>query len=105
MFAALFFERDPLRWSDAPVGLILWLQAAGGFAAPGLILWTLLALPRWRKEDRDAVPTWQAFLFFGSFGLSLLLYVVFFLLLMADSGPPVDIATGKPTRTTVVRAI
>src|SRR4051812_39868421 len=70
MFAALFFERDPLRLADFLPGLVLWVQVAGGFAAVGLVLWYLLGLPRWRREDYALVPGWQKVLFVGSSLLS-----------------------------------
>src|SRR5437764_685047 len=38
MFAALFFERDPLLFRDLPAGVMSWLQDAGGFAMAGLVL-------------------------------------------------------------------
>src|SRR5215831_3084247 len=56
MFAALTFDREPLRAADLPAGLIHWVQAAGGFAAFGLVLFLVAGLPRWRAQDRAAGP-------------------------------------------------
>lgn len=60
---AIVIERDPLQWADLPGGLVLWLQAAGSFAALGLFAWLLFGLPRLRREDRAAIPGWQTTLF------------------------------------------
>jgi hypothetical protein len=63
MFAALFFERDPLRFQDLSTGLINWLQDVGGFASFGLLLWLVIVVPRMRAADRASVPSWQRLLF------------------------------------------
>jgi hypothetical protein len=63
MFAALFFERDPLRFQDLSEVLQNWVQDAGGFASFGLLLWLILVLPRMRPQDRAAIPSWQRTLF------------------------------------------
>src|SRR3954469_23654067 len=77
VFASIIIERDPLRWADLPAGLLMWLQAAGGFAALGLLLWLLLGLPRMRPEDRKAVPGWESLLFTITVVLAVLGYVVY----------------------------
>ena len=42
MFATgLYIERDPLKLSDLPAGMLSWVQDVGGFAAAGLILWLI----------------------------------------------------------------
>lgn len=41
IFAALVIEREPLKWADLPIALVLWLQDAGGFAAAGILVWLL----------------------------------------------------------------
>lgn len=67
MFAALSIEHDPVRLSDLPTGLIIWIQDAGGIAAFALVLWWLLGLPGWKTKDRDAIPAWQrSFFLFGT---------------------------------------
>src|SRR5438552_2731010 len=59
MFAVLYFERDPLRLQDVPAGLVYWVQAVGGFAMVGLLLWLALGWTRLRPADRDRIPYWQ----------------------------------------------
>jgi hypothetical protein len=86
MFAALVFDRDPLRMEDLPFGVIRWIQSAGGFATVGLILFLLLGLPRWRSQDRASVPGWMSGLFMGATGLSFLSYIGFGLSLLAFMG-------------------
>src|SRR4051794_30265294 len=77
MLFSIVIERDPLRWADLPVGLVLWLQAAGGFAALGLLLWLLLGLPRMRQEERKAIPGWESTLFVITVVLAVLGYAVY----------------------------
>lgn len=86
MFAALTFDRDPLKMSDLPFGVLHWLQSAGGFASVGLLLFLLVGLPRWRKQDREAVPGWMTVLFLGATGVALLAYAVAFVLILGDVG-------------------
>jgi hypothetical protein len=38
LFAAFVLEKEPMRWSDVPVGLLLWLQNAGFLAALTVVL-------------------------------------------------------------------
>ena len=38
MFAALFFERDPLQTADLGAGFLFWLRYVGGVAALGIVL-------------------------------------------------------------------
>jgi ABC-type transport system involved in multi-copper enzyme maturation permease subunit len=59
MFAVLYFERDPLRLQDLPAGLVYWVQAAGGFAMVGLLLWLAIGWTRMRPADRARIPYWQ----------------------------------------------
>ncbi|MBY0228940.1 MAG: ABC transporter permease [Gemmataceae bacterium] len=74
MFAALFFERDPLRLADLPVGLAYWVQVVGGFALFGLVLWLAFGLSRWKPRDFAAVPAWQKLSFSVGLGVALLCY-------------------------------
>ena len=66
MFAALTFDRDPLRLQDFLGGSLQWLQAVGGFAALGLLFWFVFGLPRVRKQDRDTVPNWFRVVFLAA---------------------------------------
>jgi hypothetical protein len=50
MFAALFFERDPLGTKDLLPGLLAYLQDAGGFAAVALVLWLIYRFRPGRPE-------------------------------------------------------
>lgn len=84
MFAALVFDRDPLRAEDLPAGLMQWLQSAGGFATVGLVLFLLLGLPRLTKEERDRIPGWMKSLFLVSAVLSAIGYVVFAIVGLAN---------------------
>jgi hypothetical protein len=86
MFAALTFDRDPLRLQDLAGGFLLWLQAAGGFAALGLLLWLAFGLPRLRKQDAAAVPGWFRVVFIGACLGSAVGYVAFFIAALA--APP-----------------
>lgn len=63
MFGTFVLDHDPPQLSDLPGGLVLWLQAGGGFAALALLLWLLLGLPRLTARDRAAVPGWLRSLF------------------------------------------
>src|SRR5258707_13400647 len=76
MFAAgLYLERDPLKLSDLPAGLLTWVQDAGGFAAAALLLWLLFRAivpgPRRSRgylswggsESEDRPPDWASALF------------------------------------------
>jgi ABC-type transport system involved in multi-copper enzyme maturation permease subunit len=42
MFAAQFYESDPLQWAELPYWIGVWFQTVGGFAALGLVLWGVL---------------------------------------------------------------
>ena len=77
MFAALIFDRDPLRLDDLLGGGLLWLQAAGGFAALGLLLWFAFGLPRLRKQEVEAVPGWFRVVFIGACLGAVVGYVAF----------------------------
>lgn len=66
MFAALYFERDPLSVADLQYGLLAWVQIAGGFGLLGATLWMIFRLPQWRAQDYQEVPFWQRALFVGS---------------------------------------
>lgn len=82
---AIVIERDPLQWADLPGGVLLWLQAAGSFAALGLALWLLIGLPRLRRADRDATPRWQVSLFTLAAVVALGCYAVAALLVLANA--------------------
>jgi ABC-type transport system involved in multi-copper enzyme maturation permease subunit len=86
MFAALIFERDPLQYKDLPLGILQWMQSAGGFAAFGLLLWYLLGLPRWKAEERAAVPRWQSSLFVLATLLSVVFWVAGIIAVIASGG-------------------
>jgi hypothetical protein len=80
MFAALTFDRDPLRWGDLPAGVLYWLQVAGGFAFLGLMVWVvfglILGLSRLDARARAALPRWQVILFTAALVLSVPLYTL-----------------------------
>src|SRR5262249_18272379 len=44
MFAAQFYESDPLQWADMPYWVGVWFQTVGGFAALGLLFWFIVHL-------------------------------------------------------------
>jgi ABC-2 family transporter protein len=44
MFAAQFYESDPLQWADLPYWTGVWFQTVGGFAALGLVFWVIAYL-------------------------------------------------------------
>src|SRR5262249_25943782 len=44
MFAAQFYESDPLQWADLPYWTGVWFQTVGGFAALGLVCWVIAYL-------------------------------------------------------------
>jgi len=69
LFALLFFEKDPLNWSNLTGwSLIYYIQTVGGFATFAVFLWLLIGYPRSRREDIQAIPALQRFLFFvGAF--------------------------------------
>jgi hypothetical protein len=94
MFAALTFDRDPLRLEDLVGGGLLWLQAAGGFAAMGLLLWFAFGLPRLRKQDLDAVPGWFRVVFVAACLGSVVGYAVY-VLVAIDAGVKVPTVDGK----------
>ncbi len=75
MFAVITFDREPLRVEDLPAGIVQWTQSVGGFATIGLILFFLVALPRWRPQDYAAVPGWLKTFFLSCCGLSALFYI------------------------------
>ena len=104
MFAALTFDRDPLRLNDLLSGSVLWLQAAGGFAAMGLLLWLVFGLPRLRKQELDAIPNWFRVLFLGASAGAIIGYIGFFIAVISagvnlppvdDQGHPWTVATMK----------
>ena len=105
MFAALIFDRDPLRLADLPAGCLLWLQAAGGFAAMGLLLWFAFGLPRLRKQDRDAVPGWFRVVFGIACVGAVVGYIAYFLAALAAGVkiPTLD-GKGQPYTLDVIRA-
>src|SRR4051812_12006815 len=88
MFAVFINERDPLRLADLPAAMLTWVQVGGGVAAFGLVLWLLLGLPRWRKEDHDSVPGWQKALFLAAPPLSLVCYALVGILSTSGPGSP-----------------
>ncbi len=63
MFAAMVFDKDPLRLQDVPGGIVSWIQNAGGWAAFGVLLWLLLGYTRMRAVDRAHIPSWQKMIF------------------------------------------
>src|SRR5262245_21174049 len=83
IFAALTFDRDPLKLADLPAGLIQWFQSAGGFATAGLVLFLIAGLPRWRAQDRAAIPGWLSTSFLVAACISLLGYVGWVVTLLA----------------------
>ena len=91
MFAALTFDRDPLLLQDLAGGILLWLQAAGGFAALGLLLWFAFGLPRLRKQEVEAVPGWFRVVFIGACLGAVAGYVAFAIAaLAAPPLPPIS---------------
>jgi hypothetical protein len=97
---AMVFDRDPLRVQDAPVGVIAWIQNAGGWAALGLVLWLLLGYSRMRPVDRERIPAWQKTLFFlatvvAAVGyLPVLLVWIYALASETLGGQPIDFTSG-----------
>jgi hypothetical protein len=103
MFAALFFERDPLRLKDVPAGLLAWVQDVGAFAALGVLLWLLLGYLRMRSVDRARIPNWQSTIISSCVVIAALAYAVFFLSwgpdLLAAMSSEEGGAAGPPTQT------
>jgi hypothetical protein len=78
MFAAMFFERDPDRLSDAlTVGLRDYFQDVGVVAAIALLLWLLLGYTRMRAADRARIPDRLRTLFLLCTGVAAVSYLVF----------------------------
>jgi hypothetical protein len=105
MFAALTFERDPLRMQDLSAGLLTWVQVAGGVAALGLVLWLLLGLPRWRAVDRARVPAWESTLFLIAAIAAAAGYLLFFLLTPFASAPTADAPEGGRRTLATIRGL
>lgn len=65
LFALLFFEKDPLSWSNVTGwNLIYYIQTVGGFATFSLVFWLFFRYPRTRREDIQAISAFQKSLFF-----------------------------------------
>lgn len=63
LFGLLFFEKEPLSWSNLTGwSLVYYIQSVGGFATFALFLWWIFRYPRTRREDIDATPPLQKFL-------------------------------------------
>jgi hypothetical protein len=78
MFAALFFERDPLSLQDIPATLLSGVQVAGAFAAVAVLLWLLLGYTRLRAVDKARIPRWQSTVFRACVVAAALAYTVLF---------------------------
>lgn len=105
MFGTFVLDHDPPQLADLPGGIVIWLQAAGGFAALALVLWLLLGLPRLGARDRAAVPGWMRSLFVLLTLATFLLYAVAGIGLAAGLGQadPEAVALGKtPTGARVI---
>lgn len=88
---AMTFERDPMRLRDVPLGLLLWVQFAGGWAAAGLLAWLLLGYPRLRRVDRERIPPLRKSLFVLAVVVTALGYVmagISFAVLQMTAGSP-----------------
>jgi hypothetical protein len=61
MFSALTFDtgREPLRSTDLLPSILSWVQAMGGWAAFGLVLWLLIGYLPMRAADRARIPRWK----------------------------------------------
>jgi hypothetical protein len=72
MFAALFFERDPLGMKDLGPGLLAYLQDAGGFAAVTLVIWLVYRLVARFSPGRPEIEPEPRSVSRNLFGLALL---------------------------------
>src|SRR5580692_1282973 len=88
MFAALPIERELFTFQDLLPGLIYWLEAVGGYALVGLILWLILGLTAMKHKDRARIPSWVAFAFVTATCLAILGYVAYGASLMLRPPPP-----------------
>jgi ABC-type transport system involved in multi-copper enzyme maturation permease subunit len=62
MFAVLEIETDPLSWYKLPGAVHEWLEAVGGFAILGLIIWVIFWLvnppPASQRKTGLSTPSW-----------------------------------------------
>jgi ABC-type transport system involved in multi-copper enzyme maturation permease subunit len=75
MFAVLTFDRDPMQIQDVPLGLLSWIQVAGGWAAAGVLIWLLTGYRRMRAEEKAHISPWVKRFFVLSVVVSVLGYV------------------------------
>ncbi len=75
MFGALFFERDPLRYSDLPAMFVSWVQDVGGFAMLAIVLWLLFGYLRMRPVEKARIPGWMTTVFLWSVVAAVLAYL------------------------------
>src|SRR5579885_649016 len=75
MFGALFFERDPLRYSDLPAMFVSWVQDVGGFAMLAIVLWLLFGYLRMRPVEEARIPGWMTTVFLWSVVAAVLAYL------------------------------
>jgi hypothetical protein len=101
MFAALFFDRDPLRFQDLAAGLGDWVRGVGGFAWFWIVLWLIFGYSTMRAADLKRIPSWQIGVFrFGFFGATLA-YAIYGISRLPELYDYLA-ATGEPAATPLV---
>jgi hypothetical protein len=93
MFAALPIERELFGLRDLLPGLLYWIEAAGGYATIGLLLWFLLGLPMMKRKDRERIPGWVVSAFVLASVGAFLFYTVYLAALFIAPPPPPEITS------------
>ncbi len=100
MFAALQFERDPLRLADTAAGFFLWVQIAGGFAVLAALLWLPFGLVRAGRPGQERAPAWQRLCFIVGLAVGVLGYAAGLILTILAAGAialrPGETSVGSP---------
>jgi ABC-type transport system involved in multi-copper enzyme maturation permease subunit len=88
MFAALPIERELFTFNDLLPGVLYWLEAVGGYALLGLLLWLILGYTAMKHKDRARIPSWVAFAFVTATSLAILGYIAYGVSMLISPPPP-----------------
>ncbi len=96
MFATLPIERELFGFKDLAPGFLYWIEAAGGYATYGLIVWYILYfldLIRVKKELK-AVPSWVVTSFVITSVVAIVCFVVYYFSLLVAPPPAPEFIEG-----------
>jgi ABC-type transport system involved in multi-copper enzyme maturation permease subunit len=93
MFASLPIERELLTFKDLLPGFLYWVEAVGGYATVGLVLWFILGLTLMKRKDRQRIPSWMASAFVAASAAAVFCYGVYVIALYVKPPAPLEFTT------------